>query len=323
MLSKEKGIILSAFLTLIILTGLYGCKERTKGNYEGVLAVVEKCTEYSFQIDSLPYSELHNTGFKDMPAVDTSKPHDSAGVVLFQLDGEETYYHPVLMCRYASKFTDLYIHTGEKKYYDILMKYLDRFRIMAVAIDSAVFFPYHINHYVHGDHKMPLVSPWYSGMAQGTILGLYSRVFTATGDSTYLHYADSIFNSLLPLRGEADPWVVFIDSAGCFWIEEYPIDPPTKTLNGFIFALYGVYDYYQLTKNPEAERILQQGLSTVKNYLPVYRIKGASSLYELRSPYFDLGYHYVHIKQLKHLYRLTGDEFFAAWADSLASDVEE
>ena len=38
-------------------------------------------------------------------------------------------------------------------------------------------------------------------------------------------------------------------------LEEYPGSPPDHTLNGFIFALYGVYDYYVITRSDAASRL--------------------------------------------------------------------
>jgi hypothetical protein len=76
-----------------------------------------------------------------------------------------------------------------------------------------------------------------------------------------------------------------------------------------------------MTHSPEAEEILQNCLSTIKNYLPQYRRPGQPSFYGLRFRYYARGYHYVHIGQLRQLYKITGDDFFRAWADTLESDI--
>ena len=51
---------------------------------------------------------------------------------------------------------------------------------------------------------------------------------------------------------EGNPWISGIDGDNYLWLEEYPdSDQPNKTLNGKIFAIYGLYDFYQLTGNQD------------------------------------------------------------------------
>jgi len=129
---------------------------------------------------------------------------------------------------------------------------------------------------------------------------------------------------MLRPRGEYTPWTVFYDTPGCFWIEEYVTEPiPSMTLNGFIFGIYGLYDYWQMTGNADADRLIQEAISTVRNYIPSYRRPGNPSFYGLTFHHYDANYHKLHIRQLRQLTRFTGDPFFESWADTLESDYRE
>ena len=144
---------------------------------------------------------------------------------------------------------------------------------------------------------------------------------TATGDSTYIEIARTTFLSFRRLRGDARPWTVFEDSCGCYWVEEYPAKRPSRTLNGFIAAVLGLYDYYQLTGDEVAGATLADGLSTLKNYIPCYRRPGKPSFYGLTFGHYEINYHRLHIRQIRMLHRMTGDPFFSEWADSFARDL--
>lgn len=73
-----------------------------------------------------------------------------------------------------------------------------------------------------------------------------------------------------------------IDATGHLWFEEYPMEAPTKVLNGFIFTIFGIYDYYQVTHQTEAKDLLQGGLTTVKDYVAPYRLPENYSRYCLK-----------------------------------------
>ena len=95
------------------------------------------------------------------------------------------------------------------------------------------------------------------------------------------------------------------------------MSPPTHILNGFIWACWGVYDYFLATGEPAAHNLFEQCMGTLEAHLQDYDA-GFWSLYEqsdtrmrmLASPF----YHQLHIVQLKILYRLTGKEHFLHYA---------
>jgi hypothetical protein len=93
--------------------------------------------------------------------------------------------------------------------------------------------------------------------------------------------------------------------------------PPTHILNGFIWASWGVYDYYLARGDPRAQKLFDDAMHTLAANLHAYDV-GFWSLYEqsgtwlkmLASPF----YHHLHIVQLEILYRLTGENIFKKYA---------
>ncbi|NJP32587.1 D-glucuronyl C5-epimerase family protein [Micromonospora thermarum] len=62
-----------------------------------------------------------------------------------------------------------------------------------------------------------------------------------------------------------------MDEEGFLWLEEYPVTPGVtgeRVLNGHIFALYGVYDYWRLTADSRAVAIFDGAASTLRHHVP-------------------------------------------------------
>ena len=67
------------------------------------------------------------------------------------------------------------------------------------------------------------------------------------------------------------------------WYEEYPTNPPTFILNGFMYSLLGLYDLKSVSVKLKAEvrRLYQSGLRSLEAMLPLYDT-GAGTFYDLR-----------------------------------------
>lgn len=161
-------------------------------------------------------------------------------------------------------------------------------------------------------------------MAQGLGLAALVRLYNITGNAEYLTAAENVFSTFKRIGYNLEPWTVFIDEKGYYWIEEYPIDFPEdaagKVLNGFVFGIYGLYDYYLLTKGSDEKDILLAAITTIHNYISYYRDIGDISFYCLKHNHKDVAYHFLHQKQLSMLSKITGDPFFKSMADSLHDD---
>ncbi len=109
----------------------------------------------------------------------------------------------------------------------------------------------------------------------------------------------------------------FTDEQGNNWIEEYIVDPPTHILNGFIWSLWGIYDFGLYSNSEQIKNLFNGYVQTLIYNLKFYDT-GYWSLYEqsglkmpmLASPF----YHRLHIIQLQIMAELTGFEVFSETA---------
>jgi hypothetical protein len=173
------------------------------------------------------------------------------------------------------------------------------------------------NHHFDWEYRDTLQSPWYSALSQGQGLSCLIRAHLETEEDKYLRSAEKALESFLV--GVEKGGVVYRDQDGYLWLEETIVDPPTHILNGFLWAIWGLNDYYLYTDDPHAKNVFEEGVRTLIHHLPSYDT-GFWSLYEhsgtrmhmLASPF----YHQLHIVQLRVMERITGERIFAQFADT-------
>ena len=176
------------------------------------------------------------------------------------------------------------------------------------------------NHHFDWEYRTPLKAPWYSALAQGQGISLLVRAYRETGATEYLQVADRAFASFL--RSPDEGGVSFTDERGNLWFEEYIVSPPTHILNGFIWAAWGVHDYFLATRSRVARDLFARAVRTLRSNLDRYDL-GFWSLYEQSGTLLPMVastfYHRLHVVQLRVMYRLTGEPMFARFADKWES----
>jgi len=155
-------------------------------------------------------------------------------------------------------------------------------------------------------------SPWISALAQGFGLSAFSRAYLMTSDAIWLELMENVLNSFKYQIQNGG--VCHTDKTGNKWFEEYPSEPPSHVLNGFIYALFGLLDFHKVAGNVDALRLFKDGISTLKQNITRYDT-GYWSLYSLDSSdggiISDVHYHRdIHVPQIKALYELTNEEIF-------------
>jgi heparosan-N-sulfate-glucuronate 5-epimerase len=176
------------------------------------------------------------------------------------------------------------------------------------------------NHHFDWEYRDTLKAPWYSGLAQGQGVSLLLRAHAHSDDEKYQRAIDNAFVALT--QPVAQGGVLLQDESlggekKDLWIEEYLVHPPTHILNGFMWALWGVFDFWLARADTSAQHIFERGVETLLRNLDRFDT-GYWSLYEqsgtrlkmLASPF----YHRLHIVQLRVMSKLTGDERFATVA---------
>ncbi len=172
------------------------------------------------------------------------------------------------------------------------------------------------NHYFDWEYRKTLKAPWYSGLAQGQGVSLLVRAHAETGDAKYAKAATLAFGSFL--ADTESGGVTFRDQAGDLWFEEYILSPPTHILNGFIWAAWGVHDYWLATGDGEARNLFTRAVETLRKNLDRYDL-GFWSRYELSGTRLPMiaspFYHRLHVTQLRIMHKITGDDVFARYAE--------
>jgi hypothetical protein len=312
----------SALLVAFVLATPLGASAAT-GRASAGDATVGLGATASFKIAAihlvdLPIGSRYYT-IPSLPPLTAAPPVDAKGVPLYKRDGK-TYYHPVVLAQRALDLLDGFRRTGDGRYLTRARTVADA--ILAHSIVSRGGARYPRYDYDFPLHQLPdavMKAPWYSGMANGMALSVFSRLHAIEGKPSDLDIARSYFVGFRP-HGRIKPWFSQVED-GYFWVQEFPATEPDHTLNGFVFALFGLYDYVEETHDAEAERFLLGGLTTVLHYLPEYRNPGHVSYYCLAHHVQSLKYHNIHVAQLKMVARMTESPVFARWARLFDADA--
>jgi len=275
----------------------------------------------AFDLLALPFDAMPNTSDTAIP-LPTNQLSDDNGVPLSEVDGE-AYYHPVAISMQALLSADAYRVTQNPAYLDRAIANMQALLERAHRVDGAIYFPYDFT-FNPGGRLMEeqMTPPWYSGMAQGLALVALSRLHRHTGNEAYRKAARGVFLTFQRPRGRCTPWVVFVDDNSYYWIEEYAGRQPHRVLNGFMFGVFGLYEYWRTTEDPEAPPLIIAALTTLKHFAPQFRRPRENSLYDLtfRFPAEDI-YHRIHVDQLREMHRISGDTFFQELARTLDLDT--
>ena len=147
-----------------------------------------------------------------------------------------------------------------------------------------------------------------SSMAQGEGISMLIRAHIVTQEERYISAAYKAKDFMLSSIPDGGTTSYQGDDV---YLYEYTHDP--LILNGWIFSLWGLYDYYKYTGNERVQRILTATLSSLKRKLPDFDIKYWSK-YEDGKRICSPFYHKLHIAQLTTMYDLFGDEIYKEYA---------
>jgi hypothetical protein len=225
----------------------------------------------------------------------------------------------VLTAQAGLEWLACYRETDDPWYYEHAIAAGHHLVDMSHDYDGAMFFPYEFDYRLHSNSSNVMSAPWYSGMAQGQVLSLFSRLGALTSEPEWEAAAAATLKSFDYVRGEVEPWIVDIDD-NALWIEEYPAPGELHVLNGFMFAMFGLYDYYAWRGDAQAQKLFLQSLHTLRLNVERFREPGGLSAYCLERRVHSNYYHGVHIGQLHAITRMTADPYFASVADLFAVD---
>jgi hypothetical protein len=171
--------------------------------------------------------------------------------------------------------------------------------------------------------KQPL--PWWSGMAQGMAISALLRAYALTADPTYLTAIERARDTLRrSVQQKGVTQTLTVSGTRFVVIQEYLPGYEQNVLNGWIFALVGLYEEALYLHDETAAFEFygpDRGVKAVRALLPYYDT-GSWTFYSLhtltgskRGPLAKPLYHRIHIDQLRFLAAITGDTVLADYAD--------
>lgn len=273
---------------------------------------------YVDMIPTVQYTMSESYGPFDqfgIPMVD----YDKAFLSRFKFSRKKfgIHYTPVTIQQFALGLHDE-ILKGEDQYLKIFETQLNW------LIDELYFVQdlnFAVWKHTFDQYSYNIKSPWVSAMAQGQGISLLLRAYQLKEDEKYLQLAiyagEAFFYEL------KDGGVAFIDDEGNIWLEEYPSIPVSHVLNGFIWAIFGVYDLYKVTNDKKYSQLFDQCIKTISKNISFYNVNGWSKYDLIRSDLSSLEYHLTHIAQLQVLKSILNNSFFDKYLDLWIKSVKD
>jgi hypothetical protein len=222
---------------------------------------------------------------------------DDTGLVYNVTNEGKTVYFSITIFQYGLGAYDLWIMTGHEKYRKLFMRTVE-WAVKNQEEDGAW------DTFSIIGAKKP-----YSSMAQGEGASLLVRAYKETGDEKYLNAA----------KAAIDFMCLSVTAGGCtqycnekMWFKEYIEEP--VVLNGWIFSIWGLYDYYKATKDIHYKQLLNKAVDSLGKDLAAFDCQYWSK-YNMGNKLTSPFYHRLHISQLKIMYELFGCSIFSEYAD--------
>lgn len=248
-------------------------------------------------------------GFKDVrEKMYLSFEYDKEGIPLYKYPhGKE--YNITFICHYALYNLYLFQTYNRTEAKDKFINIAQWLKKIAFPKNDSFYF-----YYKFPIKKFNLTSPWISAMAQGRVISVFTRAFEMTNDKEYLLYAHKTVNTFSIPFSKGGVLNYYPD--GSCGLEEYPSNPPSLVLNGFIIALFGLLDII-ITDPKEKNIILYDKLIlSLERNLQFYDTGYWSNYYLFNKPALaSVDYHKYHILLLWKLFEITGKKIF--WNYSL------
>ena len=254
---------------------------------------------------------LYSLGFKRTGMIEAyNLQKDSDGIVMMQhyLDRNDYYYSPVKIAHYAlASWNDCLLDNQEPD--KDFWTHIDWLRTNGTSTSDSIIF-----------WKTPTTNPRYnlkagyiSAIVQGLVLSALARAYVIRPEPSIMNEMNSAIRLFyIPVEKGG----IMARFQNEMFYEEYPCIPYSHVVNGFLFALNGLWDSQQVGCI-KAEELVRSGLATLKTIIPFW-IQKHWSYYDLRYLYNEKlsnwstrHYQYLHADQITFIYEATKDLIFA------------
>lgn len=222
---------------------------------------------------------------------------DETGLVYNLTNEGKHVYFSIAIFQYGLGAYDLYLITGQEKYRRLFMRSVN----WAIQHQQS-------NGAWDTFSVVGMANP-YSAMAQGEGASLLARAYVETGNADFLRAA----------KQAVDFMCLSVADGGCsqysgdkVWYKEY-IDEPV-VLNGWIFSIWGVYDYFKASRDCSYWLLVQQAVHSLAAEISAFD-GGYWSKYDMGRKMASPFYHQLHISQLRVMYTLFEESVFLKYAE--------
>ncbi|MFU0504180.1 D-glucuronyl C5-epimerase family protein [Pseudaminobacter sp. NGMCC 1.201702] len=264
-----------------------------------------------------------NSGMDVCAASNYLKP-DAEGIFLINvtkgvIKGEDGwFYDPVLLAQCGLKAHGKWLRTNDQNYLNVAIQ--NGRKLLELQNDVGAF-PYSYRWWYYVTNQL-LQAGWTSAMAQGQAMSLFVRLYDATKDEAFIAAGKKALAYMLTPTTSGGVMTTLADLDPSLkdyvFFEEIVTQPRDNyILNGYMFALLGLYDWSQVPAQIKADQAIaknffDRGIVTLERILPYYDMGGMTA-YDLthftfnnaRNLYLSASYHSVHVYQLHALYTIT------------------
>jgi hypothetical protein len=224
----------------------------------------------------------------------------------------------IALCRYTRA------HGLSEPVEAIASELVDRMLEYTDLVDGARFVIYRFDHSFDG---ITVPSGWTSAYGNGNVMAGTLALHQCFGEQRYLDAVWELYEALIRFQyQESDSlWTSRVLEDGSVWFEEMPLDSGLQpmVLNGHIYAVWALYDLYEVSGDPEVLELLRAGLTSVAYHGPRYRRPGEVNLYDLRPPDSDDYGPARTIYQQDVLCQISAAQTFQNLRDDFAADMPE
>lgn len=224
--------------------------------------------------------------------VSDSQIVDEKGIPLFQADSEHIIYFPIMIFQYGLGSYDKYLLEGSQKMLQNV-KECAEWAVMNQEDNGA---------WRNFEFEFPDTP--YSSMAQGEGASLLLRAYKEYKDNRYKLAAKKAIQFMLMDIKHGGTTEYLNEGVYQHEFTHLPV-----VLNGWIFSIFGIYDYLLEFDDAEIRRAYQCSIKTLINSLYLFD-NGYWSMYNTKGMITSPFYHNLHIAQLQAMYNLTGEEEF-------------
>ena len=160
-------------------------------------------------------------------------------------------------------------------------------------------------------------TPWVNAMVQGWVGALFMRAHQLTGEERFIAAAVRAVGACFVPVGRGG--VRDLETNGRVFYEKYAFPGQTRhVLNGFMSALFGIWDVARASGDRDARSAFEDGAASLDDVVLATYDTGYTTLYDQRpdrraTPSSVL-YTWVHARQLAALARITRQPRLLSWA---------